>query len=296
MKKILCFLFIGLLVSFILIINASASNENMEEISLIEYDCITGEEREFVVEYDPSLIESAGNPHLYSLANSPRQIVGEDNRNLVYWADYYNYPYSAIGMISYEKNGSFYVSSAFTVADRVILTSAHSAYNVETDSWAINCFYAPHIFAMPTRDYIIQNGYYVIRIIFPSAYKTNPSADNDWAIMVVNQDIGSKDGIYSQLALTTSPPSPSASIYVIGYDSSGTMYSSPGNIISCNANNIVYSCDTTSNNSGSPVLYYNGTSYSVFAIHTGTYGSNNIGCRIIQYVIDSVIEISAEYD
>ena len=148
----------------------------------------------------------------------------------------------------------------------------------------------PHADAGSTHTYIENNGVRVSSIYWTSEYRENPSAENSWALLVLEEDVGTENGV---IELYTGAPHYSESIQLIGYDNSRGMYISPGNPSFYTTNDVIYTCDTTDTNAGSPVLYVIGnTFYKAFAVHYGDDTSNgNIGCRITQSIKNFIYEI-----
>ena len=194
-------------------------------------------------------------------------------------------------------------ATAFIVGKRIAMTAAHCVYDALNDSWDTEAYILPHASANTTNSNIIANGTRVLKAIIPTLYKATPTVANDWAILIVEDDIGTANGV---LPLDCSTPVVGTEVYVLGYplvginSSANTMHKSPGEITYVSSNNIRHICDTASGNSGSPVIrqsVVNGTTrYNVVAVHTGGNSTYNVAHRIDQFLVNAVRELDAEYD
>lgn len=288
MKKTICLLLI-LLLALVPILVSAANNDDVETITLIKYDCDTGIQSEIVIEVDENG-SIAPSPLLNANPNNTRILIPSDDedgcyRERVYLGAYNTYPYSAIGSLVTVFLGGEARSTSFIVEDRIALTSAHCVYD-SAFGFALQGYFLPHSDATASNQFVIDNGAIVDSIYINSSYLTDDSMCNDWAILVFEEDIGTENGTIT-LSIGAAPYS--QEILLIGYDISNIMYLSHGHPISYSINEVVYNCDTTAGNSGSPVFYKVGSSYYCFAIHSRWITStSNGGCRITQNLVDTI--------
>lgn len=288
MKKSICLLLV-LLVALVPILVSATNNDDVETITLIKYDCDTGTQSEIVIEVDENG-SIAPSPLLNANPNNTRTLIpGDDEdgcyREPVYLGAYNTYPYSAIGSLVTVFLGGVARSTSFIVEERIALTSAHCVYDSEL-GFAVLGYFLPHADATASDQFVVDNGAIVDSIYINPSYLTDDSMCNDWAILVFEEDIGTENGTIT-LSLGAAPYS--QEILLIGYDISDIMYQSHGHPISYPTNAVVYNCDTTECNSGSPVFYKVGSSYYCFAIHSRWITStSNGGCRITQNLLDAI--------
>ena len=164
--------------------------------------------------------------------------------------------------------------------------------------------HCPSQYSIPS---IFSSGTAVQKAIIPTAYKTQGNTANDWAIFVVQDDIGSENGTW-QLLITT--PNLSSRVDILGYTGNlNGMWHSYGLIIQNSVSGVIkYTCDTSGGNSGSPV-YTQTTSngvptYKVVAIHSGGFEPEdqwdtrtpyNIGPLINRFITTEVNRLNALY-
>ena len=194
MKKAICLLLVFLLALIPILVGAT-NDDDVEKISIIEYDFITGTEREIDIQVNKNDL-TAPNPMLSVNPNMSRIIIEDSiEREEVNAALYNSFPYSAIGLYSCQIDGSTSNGTGFIVANKLILTSAHCVYTASSNTWSSNGYFLPHAPEGASRSEIVANGERVIGAYISSDYKDNPIAANDWAILVVEDNIGSNNGI-----------------------------------------------------------------------------------------------------
>lgn len=271
-------------------------------VSVTEYDFTTHTERTYQMSYTEYEFTST-EPELETLGgtdlpNSSRSEIGGEWEP-VSASQYSNYPYSAICSLYAGSR-----STAFIVGKRIAMTSAHCVYT-PTSGWDTSAYLMPHAPANASNSYITNNGTKVLKAIIPTAYKTNNTAANDWAILIVEDDIGTANGT---LPLNFTPPVVNNSVYTIGYPGTATidgttytlaMIKSPGSITSVAAQYIGYNCDTNGGSSGSPVIWETNTNgtvkYNVVAIHSTGHTTYNSGHRIDQFLVQAVRQLNGTY-
>lgn len=271
-------------------------------VTVAEYDYTTHTERTYQMSYTEYEFTST-EPELETLGGTD---LPNSSRNVIngMWipvsaSQYSNYPYSAICSLYAGSR-----STAFIVGKRIAMTSAHCVYT-PTNGWDTSAYLMPHAPQNVSSSYIINNGTKVLKAIIPTAYKTNNVVNNDWAILIVEDDIGTANGT---LPLNFTPPVVNNSVYVIGYPKTATingttytraMIKSPGSITSVASQYVRYNCDTINGSSGSPVIWETNTNgtvkYNVVVIHSTGHTTDNSGHRIDQFLYQAVRQLNGTY-
>lgn len=252
-----------------------APNVIISEFVVAEYDFITDTETTRRVPYR----DDSSNPETQQIPNGSDIIPNvyiEDDEDSYDWSfipnvRLNNTPYRSVcSLLSGHR------ISAFIVGKKILMTAAHCVYNASPGTWDTEAYAMPHAPSDASDTYIRTNGTKVLKAIIPMAYKSNPTVANDWAILVVEDDVGTANGI---LTFDTTTRQPNEEVVTIGYPNVGdselenTMHESPGRITTVSYNYFRHCCDTSSGSSGSPVLklcYVNGTpTYKVIGIHHG---------------------------
>ena len=309
-KRIIATFSVLLMIAIVLVMSVSAEGDlndqfepqyTMRYISVTEYDFVTDTERTYQMSYrvydlmsDVPEYELNGETDLVS----PMSVIPDDEYEWerVPSSLYSTYPYSAICSMYAGSR-----STAFIVGDRIALTSAHCVY--AENAWDTEAYILPHASGNRTHSYIMNNGVRALKAIIPTVYKTNAITGNDWAILILEEDVGAANGI---LPLDIAAPTVGNQVTTIGYPKEGVggvvryMHESPGEILTVGTNYIRYNCDTSKGNSGGPVIkesVVNGTvRYNVIAIHSSGHGSYNEGCRIDLALSSIVKALDVEYD
>lgn len=272
-------------------------------VSVAEYDFVTDSEITYQMSYRE--YEILNDDFEYKLNEeesvvSPQTVFPDDEYQWeqVPTSMYSTYPYKAICALY-----AGFRATAFIVGTRIAMTCAHCVYDADEATWDTEAYILPHAPGNCSSNYIVTNGTRVLKAIIPTAYKTNPTASNDWAILIVEDDVGTSNGV---LALDCSTPTVGTEVCIIGYPQYGVnnvlryMHESPGEITLVNTNYIRYNCDTYDGNSGSPVIRQSTVNgeirYNVVAVHAGGNATYNSAHRIDQFLVNAVRELDAEYD
>ena len=222
--------------------------------------------------------------------NEPRGIVdGSDNR------------YSTTlpenkGIVRLETSDpdktSYFIGTGFIVDEHTIATCAHNLYGkYETD--ATKHFFNTLTVKTHNSNGVVSTNLHPIAAHIPNDYKTNPTRENDYALITVEETLPATDyprfaiGNYYNLSTANYNYIP---VYVTGcplkvHNSNNytRLYSQMGCLSQTNnaqASVIKYNTDTTGGNSGSPVytvikdsdgMYY----YTALAIHQGANNETN---------------------
>ena len=280
-------------------------------LSVTEYDFGTGTERTYNITYvdreigegvEINTIETPQLPSAF-LEDSetlPNKIIDDAiDRVPINYTLYDDYPYTAVCKAAAPKTSSSYtVGTVFIVGKRIGLTAAHLMYS-SSGIWTNNMHVTPHPTTEDTISSIYAQGTAVLKVIIPTEYKTQRIAENDWAILVFEDDIGTVNGTWD---LSTTPPALNSGVNILGYPGglSGMWYSY-GTVSAQTSEILSYTCDTTGGSSGSPVYTKtttNGvTTYKVVAIHTAASKTQpyNFGPCINRFITAEVNRLDAIY-
>jgi glutamyl endopeptidase len=208
-------------------------------------------------------------------------VIGQDTRTQITATT--TYPYRVIGRIAVGCTGTL-------VGPRHVLTAGHCVYNIDTDKWYSNLDFSPG-----------QNGaskpYGTIswkRAISVKGWTTSHLRDYDYAMIILNQDIGNSNG---WLGYGWQNPLPAYNVNINGYPGdkpAGTMWHSFCQLQIIQDFRLYYACDTFGGESGSAVYVYKSADQSrtIYGIHA--YGVDSTGLngatRITQSVFDKIKE------
>lgn len=271
-----------------------------EERVFVKYNSLSeAEEYITVEELDPDDrgIRPAYMPDLMSDnyvvgEDSPRSIIGEDERISLTESQASTFPYSAIVLIlsGYDTNNDgiadkFYRGSGAFVGPKTISTAGHCLWS-DDYGWPKVC----RIYTCISRvsltgvSYISAYDYFV-----PSNYITNSTTRDqyDWGLIDVPDNCNITDTI-GYLGYSTSTSLVGKSFCLSGYPSDRDYYQviSYGTVSSETSNLINYNMDTYKGHSGSPI--FSESSAIMWAIHTTGVTSYNYGSRVNSLVYDTI--------
>jgi glutamyl endopeptidase len=209
-------------------------------------------------------------------------VIGQDTRTQITATT--TYPYRVIGRIAVGCTGTL-------VGPRHVLTAGHCVYNIDTDKWYSNLDFSPG-----------QNGaskpYGTIswkRALSVKGWTTSHLRDYDYAMIILNQDIGNSNG---WLGYGWQNPMPAHNVNINGYPGdkqpAGSMWHSFCQLQIIQDFRLYYACDTFGGESGSAVYVYKSADQSrtIYGIHA--YGVDSTGLngatRITQSVFDKIKE------
>jgi len=216
-------------------------------------------------------------------------VIGQDTRTQVTATT--AYPYRVIGRIGIGCTGTL-------VGPRHVLTAGHCVYNINTDKWYSALDFTPGQSGSAAN----QKPYGTIawsRAISVKGWTQSHLRDYDYAMIVLNQDIGNSNG---WLGYGWQNPMPSYNVNINGYPADkplGTMWHAYCQFQIIQTFRLYYACDTFGGMSGSAVYLYKTADQSriIYGIHA--YGVDSTGLngatRITQSVFNKIKEWKQTY-
>lgn len=287
---------------------AQATPETTESIEIEEYNCDTGETREYTFEYDSIDINAPGADEMltsYSDENVLNNITLEGSAiaspftllpgdAAPYRVDATTSPHSKVLFIKTRfpeaEDGKTYwgYGTAFMVAPDVALTAAH---NVQQDFLG----YATRMHAHKKYQSSIdpETGTQPLRWSLPTNYTQGGDLSYDWCIIKFSGNMGL--GYFNYQV-----PKSNTEVYVNGYPQASEytyyQYRNGGVFRLCSDGRMFdHSCSTLGGQSGGPAYKTNGT---VIGIHTqgqrNSSDSYNHGCIITQGLYNLIEKVKTE--
>lgn len=313
LRTLFIFLLSTLIVfSFVLSVNAVEPIDLSDDtngvvtrtLNVTEYDFTTNTERTYDIVY--RIIFDDVEEEIMSITPSdeppasPNNIIGDPDWEPLNSSLYDDRPYSAVcKTIARTTDNRYSQGTAFLVGKRVALTVAHVVYSKTTSEWMEDIHVTPHPPAGQSDTTTYNRGTDVLKAIMPTARKTSSSREYDWAIILLEDDLGTTNGMWT---LNVIAPNTNSPVYIAGYPGGygGAMYRSFGIVYSKTTSLLRYTCDTDDGMSGSPVYTQttvNGTTtYKVVAIHASGPNSNyNEGVLINQFITTEVGRLNGIY-
>lgn len=292
-KAIVCTFFI----SIALFSSNVLANDNGGEEAYIEYNYVTGEEKEFTVDRDESAqlyglmsrvaeVEKVSLP--YSVGKtytgvSVNSILPNESLTKV---DATLSPYSRVTYLylGRDSNGDGIIDSwaggtGFMVYSDIMLTAGHCMYGVSGGNVDEMRIYQKQNSTTRNSTY-----YYPSKWILSTNFTSSGDSNYDWCVVKLQNSIGNQTGWFGYgVALY------SKSVTVSGYpDSSGYyfyQYKNSGTLTINSTYRFAHTCSTLAGESGAPAYDSNGI---VWGIHTSGSTNSNYGCLITSSLFDII--------
>lgn len=234
-------------------------------------------------------------PHLERMNEEDKTVsvcntIGEDNRVKV--SNTSLYPYSAVCYmeVSYQGTSEISIGTAFMVGDNIALTAAHCIYE---EGYSVK-----EVKVWPGKDgYGLWNNPFgtaeQVTVFSPNWGPGNYADENDWAIIVLDDDIGNSTGWFGfewQHA-----DAKNRTLTISGYPVSDRyyQYTASDMVVELNQYHILHRIDTGEGQSGAPL--YNSDNI-VYGIHTQGYdNSRNMANRITLPIYNYIVNYINNY-
>ncbi len=239
--------------------------------------------------YIPSGIEETNESLI-----SPQAIIGPDNRTPV---DTSQFPYSCIGYLSIDNGANR--GTAFMVDDNIAITAAHCVVGHDYIQFFPGSTLNSHPYGEAwVTSYIWAGG---------NDYTGDLDFEDDWAILVLDTNIGNNSGWFGVSNMAEYPNGPSGWVGLLanvsGYpgDLGWDQYHAVGNIKTASDKLLTIDTDIMGGNSGSPTYKYNGGYYAYGILvgeHTdynNSYNSYNFVTRFNDRVYNAIMDAKGRY-
>lgn len=314
MKLFASFLIICILTTLIssnaLIAKSQGELVNSEDIGysadekIMEYDIATGETKEIDMEKIRKSRNNVKSNYINSIDSSEAMMQSRENINFesqLYSASSANRitstgqpPYSRTCRVKCkDSKGNNVYGTAAIVGSNLALTSAHLIFDAENNNklftnWELYPGYNNGTY------YGIKSGW--SKIIYSSNYLNTGRTQDDWAICVLNENVGDKVGYYGLHSYTNDSDMLNLSVRVLGYPAdtyygfssdAKYMYQTGDEIISTYAGYFKYTGWTFGGFSGGPVL---SSDDYIIGIHRGITSGYPTATRISQNMLNIISE------
>lgn len=268
--------------------------DNLEEAFAVKYDVETQKISYYAVEEsrETMIKQSFGKlPEVVTSIDIPEETVqpytifGSDDRIKV--TDTSSTPHSAIAHLVGDRNGS-YQGTAWMISANAAVTAAHCVYDYTSGSYMQN----GKVYPGKKGGFLFSNPYgsaKIKEIHISSNYIQNGSTSSryDWAVIVLDENIGDKSGYLGFKFVPRSMTGMSVTVCGYPWEDKNYQYKMTGNISDCDDYFILYNMDTSEGQSGGPI--YSDTNEVVGMIIEGDT-SHNIGIRIYSQLFDYLFD------
>lgn len=301
-KKIILVIGIILLVALLVVGGIIISNANNPsvETKIMKYDVKTKKTIEVDMEEIKEIIKTKNGGNIPNLTHTctskdfpPREGIN-DGASASRVINTSKFPYNATCRIKFaDNNGNEKIYSGALVGKNIALTAAHCVLNENGvfKDWTIQPGYNEN-------ETKIEAG--LSEIYYSSAWLNNKKQDinNDWAICVLDQDLGSAVGTWYNLQIYDGNDFLNgADIRIVGYARNhGYMlkgdkqYETLGEISKASDTRIYYKDVLESGFGGSPVLCLDDCIIAIDVDHINS-PRNDIGVRITQEMLDIILSL-----
>lgn len=291
--------FIFILMVFVILLTFSViSNATCE---IIRIDVKNGKSEKIEINVDKEINKTSE----FIKTPTPRNIFGEDTRYKV--IDTTVYPYSTIGRIDflYPYDNTTNYGTMTMIGDNIAITAAHCVYDDTLGGLFQNLTVRPGFYAGNNPfGYCGVETIYIAQEYLDTHASTDQSIINesynyDWAILVLSENLGNNSGWLSVVRTDNYLELFNKNIRIIGYPKYVLgintytnwlyQYMDYGVIDSAYSARVEYTLDTSTGQSGAPIL---NLANDVIGVHGGTIygGQSNRGIWITQYVFNNVLE------
>ena len=207
---------------------------------------------------------------------------GEDCRKRI--TKTHDYPYSVHGLVKAyfgDKNEWMFNGSGTLIGPNTVLTAAHVIYNIEYGGKANSVEFIPAINKNDTPYGTIN----AKKIFFPAEFVESGGQQEDYGILILEQEIGEKTGFFG-ISVLKPEVLMKKKYYLYGYpgDLSKTydeMWGTDLALVKVEDDRIYYQVDTNEGQSGSTIYYEKDGNYFVVGVHTGGDEKGNLNVGVL---------------